>query len=76
MHVVLKLNYHRLDHLAPLFQALYNRFPDGDMQFEQRKSERNPDELEPRLVVDVQSHTITPDDRTFFDRPSVKIAAL
>ena len=35
MHVVLRLNYHRLDHLAPLFQALYNRFPDGDMQFEQ-----------------------------------------
>jgi hypothetical protein len=67
MRIDLKLNYNDLAHLAPLFAALYERYPTGWMHFELEPSTRNPEEQEPRLVLDVQPHTLNQDDREFLD---------
>ncbi len=65
MKLVITQGYTSLDHLAPLYQALYQRWPQGSILY--RPSTEQP--AYPLLVVDVQPYPggITPDDRAFMD---------
>jgi hypothetical protein len=60
MKVTLQYNYTDLAHLAPLFQELYERFPQGWIRF-------GGDDPEDACVLDVQPYRITREDRQFFD---------
>jgi hypothetical protein len=57
MKIVIQLNYTDLQHLNPLFQELYQRFPTGWVRLGEREN---------GCTLDVQPYKITPDDRQFF----------
>jgi hypothetical protein len=58
MKVQIRFNYADLQHLAPLFQELFQRWPHGCVHFV-----GEPDE---HCILDVQPYRITPEDREFF----------
>ncbi|MFL5626595.1 MAG: hypothetical protein ACJ788_13485 [Ktedonobacteraceae bacterium] len=60
MNILLALNYYDLAHLAPLYAALYERYSNGGVWLRLVNGD-------PRLVLDVQPHTINQDDRQFLD---------
>ncbi len=60
MKVVIHFNYCDLQHLAPLFQELSGRFPQGWIRFGGSRPEET-------CILDVQPYRITPQDRQFFE---------
>ncbi len=60
MNILLRLNYYDLAHLAPLYTALYERYPTGWVWLREVDGD-------PRQVLEVQPHTINQDDRQFLD---------
>lgn len=66
MKLLITQGFTYLEYLAPLYQELYQRWPQGSIQY--RPSAEGEREI-PLLVVDVHPYPggITPEDRAFMD---------